>query len=91
MSARQATLLEAAFAERVFHRPLHQSRVASFRRKQSSWPAYVEAFRRGNNVSDGVQVTRELNARSIAVTIDNLGENVTNAEEAKQSSSSITR
>ena len=43
-------------------------------------------FVAGNNVSDGVQVTKELNARGIAVTIDNLGENVTNVEEAKHSS-----
>ena len=43
-------------------------------------------FVAGNNVMDGVQVTKELNARGIAVTIDNLGENVTNVEEAKHSS-----
>ncbi len=42
-------------------------------------------FVAGNNVADGVAVTRELNARGIAVTIDNLGENVTNVEEAKHS------
>jgi proline dehydrogenase len=42
-------------------------------------------FVAGNTVRDGVKVTRELNARKIAVTIDNLGENVTNPEEARQS------
>jgi proline dehydrogenase len=42
-------------------------------------------FVAGNTVRDGVKVTRELNARGIAVTIDNLGENVTNTEEARQS------
>jgi proline dehydrogenase len=43
-------------------------------------------FVAGNDVSDGVEVTRELNKRGIAVTIDNLGENVTNVEEARHSS-----
>jgi proline dehydrogenase len=42
-------------------------------------------FVAGNTVADGVEVTRELNARGIAVTIDNLGENVTNVEEARHS------
>jgi proline dehydrogenase len=42
-------------------------------------------FVAGNTVQDGVDVTRELNARGITVTIDNLGENVTNTEEARQS------
>ncbi len=43
-------------------------------------------FVAGNTVTDGVNVTRELNARGIAVTIDNLGENVTNVDEARHSS-----
>ncbi len=43
-------------------------------------------FVAGNTVTDGVTVTRELNARGIAVTIDNLGENVTNVDEARHSS-----
>ena len=43
-------------------------------------------FVAGNTVADGVEVTKQLNARGIAVTIDNLGENVTNLEEAQHSS-----
>jgi proline dehydrogenase len=46
----------------------------------------AKRFVAGNTVADGVEVTKELNARGIAVTIDNLGENVTNVEEAKHSS-----
>jgi proline dehydrogenase len=43
-------------------------------------------FVAGNFVSDGVKVTKELNKRGIAVSIDNLGENVTNTDEARDSS-----
>ncbi|HWR17008.1 MAG TPA: proline dehydrogenase family protein [Terriglobales bacterium] len=46
----------------------------------------AKRFVAGNHVADGVQVTRELNARGIGVSIDNLGENVTNVEEARHSS-----
>lgn len=42
-------------------------------------------FVAGNTVADGVQVTKELNTRGIRVTIDNLGENVTNTDEARES------
>ena len=53
--------------------------------KSSIGQAMSHRFVAGNYVSDGVKVTKELNARGIAVTIDNLGENVTNVDEAKES------
>jgi proline dehydrogenase len=53
--------------------------------KSSVGQAMSKRFVAGNYVSDGVRVTKELNARGIAVTIDNLGENVTNVDEARES------
>ena len=42
-------------------------------------------FVAGNEVEDAIRVAADLNKRGIAVTVDNLGENVTNAEEARAS------
>src|SRR5215470_14876133 len=38
-------------------------------------------FVAGNEVEDAIRVAADLNKRSIGVTVDNLGENVTNVEE----------
>ncbi len=59
--------------------------LRAFAEKSPMGQAMSKRFVAGNFVSDGVKVTKELNARGIAVTIDNLGENVTNIEEAKAS------
>ena len=42
-------------------------------------------FVAGNQVEDAIRVAAELNRRGIAVSVDNLGENVTNVEEARAS------
>jgi proline dehydrogenase len=39
----------------------------------------------GNQVEDAIRVAAELNRRGISVSVDNLGENVTNVEEARAS------
>jgi proline dehydrogenase len=43
-------------------------------------------FVAGMTVDDAIRVTKEVNALGMSVTLDNLGENTTNAEEAKHSS-----
>ena len=42
-------------------------------------------FVAGTQVEDALRVAKEFNARGITVSVDNLGENVTNAEEARES------
>jgi proline dehydrogenase len=42
-------------------------------------------FVAGNQVEDAIRVAADLNKRGIGVTVDNLGENVTNVEEARAS------
>jgi proline dehydrogenase len=42
-------------------------------------------FVAGNQVEDAIRVAGELNRRGISVSVDNLGENVTNVEEARAS------
>ena len=42
-------------------------------------------FVAGNHVADAIRVASQLNQRNIAVSVDNLGENVTNVEEARAS------
>jgi proline dehydrogenase len=42
-------------------------------------------FVAGNEVEDAIRVAADLNKRGIGVTVDNLGENVTNVEEARAS------
>ena len=42
-------------------------------------------FVAGNQVEDAIRVAAELNKRGITVSVDNLGENVTNVEEARAS------
>ncbi|HKS72570.1 MAG TPA: proline dehydrogenase family protein [Terriglobales bacterium] len=42
-------------------------------------------FVAGTQVDDALRVAKELNARGVTVSVDNLGENVTNAEEARES------
>jgi len=42
-------------------------------------------FVAGNYVADAIRVASQLNQRNIAVSVDNLGENVTNVEEARAS------
>jgi len=42
-------------------------------------------FVAGNQVEDAIRVAAELNRKNITVSVDNLGENVTNVEEARAS------
>jgi len=60
-------------------------RLRHFAENNPMGQAMSHRFVAGNYVADGVKVTKELNTRGIAVTIDNLGENVTNVDEAKDS------
>jgi len=48
-------------------------------------------FVAGTTVADAVAATRAVNAAGMSVSIDNLGENVTNAEEAKESAELYSR
>ena len=48
-------------------------------------------FVAGTTVADAVAATRAVNAAGMRVSIDNLGENVTNAEEAKESAELYSR
>jgi len=59
--------------------------MRAFAERSPMGQAMSKRFVAGNTVADGVRVTKELNARGIAVTIDNLGENVTNIDEARES------
>jgi proline dehydrogenase len=59
--------------------------LRAFAERSPLGQAMSKRFVAGNFVADGVRVTKELNARGIAVTIDNLGENVTNIDEARES------
>ena len=59
--------------------------LRAFAEKSPMGRAMSQRFVAGETVASGVRVTKELNARGIAVTIDNLGENVTNIDEAKES------
>ena len=45
-----------------------------------------QRFVAGNSVEDALRATKEVNALGMSVSVDNLGENVTNADEAKHSS-----
>jgi proline dehydrogenase len=60
--------------------------LRNFAEKNALGQRMSKRFVAGNFVSDGVQVTKELNKRGISVSIDNLGENVTNVDEARASS-----
>lgn len=46
---------------------------------------FSNRFVAGNQVEDAIRVAGELNRKRIAVSVDNLGENVTNVEEARAS------
>ena len=46
---------------------------------------FSSRFVAGNHVADAIRVASEQNRRNIAVSVDNLGENVTNVEEARAS------
>ncbi len=46
---------------------------------------FSQRFVAGTRLQDAVRATEEVNASGASVSIDNLGENVTNADEAKQS------
>jgi proline dehydrogenase len=48
-------------------------------------------FVAGTQLSDVIRVTEKVNQSGASVSIDNLGENVTNTDEAKQSADCITR
>lgn len=73
-------MLRAMFIGLSTNRPLR-----AFAERSPIGQAMSKRFVAGTYVADGVRVTKELNARGIAVTIDNLGENVTNVDEAKES------
>ncbi len=67
---------------------VHLSENRSFRNfaEQSSIGRRVSGrFVAGNEITDAVRVTQAVNRAGMSVSIDNLGENVTNAEEARHS------
>jgi proline dehydrogenase len=67
---------------------VHLSENRSFRRfaEQSSLGRRVSSrFVAGTEIADALRVTRAVNQAGMSVSIDNLGENVTNPDEARQS------
>ena len=73
-------MLRALFISLSENRPLRgvAERSAVGQRLSSRFVA-------GNQVEDAIRVAAELNRRGISVSVDNLGENVTNVEEARAS------
>ncbi len=66
---------------------LSESRLLRGLAEKSSLGQRVSArFVAGTQLEDALRVTQNLNSAGMAVSVDNLGENVTNADEARQSS-----
>ena len=73
-------MLRAAFIALSENRSLrHAAESSSLGQRVSS------RFVAGTTVEEALKATREINALGMSVSLDNLGENVTNAEEAKHS------
>ncbi|MBZ5522834.1 MAG: proline dehydrogenase family protein [Acidobacteriia bacterium] len=65
---------------------LSQSRsLRSFAEKTSIGQRLSSRFVAGNTVEEALQAARAMNQQGLSVSVDNLGENVTNAEEARHS------
>jgi len=60
-------------------------RLRSFAENSSLAQPMARRFVAGTTVDDAIAAVKELNARGMTVSIDNLGENVTNSEEARAS------
>jgi proline dehydrogenase len=60
-------------------------RLRSFAEHSSMGQKMSRRFVAGTTVEELLAATQEVNRRGMSVSVDNLGENVTNAEEAKQS------
>jgi proline dehydrogenase len=73
-------MLKASFIALSENRFLRHSAEASFLGRRVS-----SRFVAGTTVEDAVRATEETNALGMSVTVDNLGENVTNAAEARLS------
>ena len=70
---------------RAFFIALSESRsIRALAERSSIGQRTSSRFVAGTQVEDAVRVTRTLNAAGMSVSIDNLGENVTNIEEAQQ-------
>ena len=59
--------------------------LRSFAENSSVGQKMSRRFVAGTTVEDLLAATQEVNRRGMSVSVDNLGENVTNAEEARQS------
>lgn len=60
-------------------------RLRSFSERSALGQRISSRFVAGTEIADAVRVTQTVNASGMSVSIDNLGENVTNAEEARHS------
>ena len=71
---------------RAFFVHLSENRsLRSFAEQSSLGQRVSNRFVAGTEIADAVRVTKAVNRAGMSVSIDNLGENVTNADEAKQS------
>ncbi len=71
---------------RAFFVHLSENRsLRSFSERSALGQRISSRFVAGTEIADAVRVTQTLNRSGMSVSIDNLGENVTNPEEAKQS------
>src|SRR6476469_4177524 len=59
--------------------------LRSFAEKSPMGQKMSRRFVAGETVEDLMSATQQVNQRGMSVSVDNLGENVTNAEEAKHS------
>lgn len=73
-------MLRAFFVRLSENRPLR-----NFAEQSSIGRRFSSRFVAGTEIQDAVRVTQAVNRAGMRVTIDNLGENVTNAEEARHS------
>jgi len=72
-------------AESVLRSSLGNRSFRNFAEQSSIGRRVSGRFVAGNEITDAVRVTQAVNRAGMSVSIDNLGENVTNAEEARQS------
>src|SRR6516162_6526832 len=71
---------------RAFFVHLSENRsLRSFAEQSSIGQRVSNRFVAGTEIADAVRVTKAVNRAGMSVTIDNLGENVTNPEEARHS------
>ena len=77
---------------RAFFVHLSENRsLRSFAERSAIGHRVSGRFVAGTEIADAVRVTQAVNRAGMSVSIDNLGENVTNPDEARHSANSTTR